>query len=440
MKNNDSINGIPRFPYELDGVICSVGKIGRLQTLFTRELIPGDSIEMNFSTNLRLSPLRRPMATDFQVDLFAFFHAHWKVYSTIWKTFILEGQDEGQSLTTRTFASGRNECLGQHYNSGDTVPLYITQGYIDIFNRYFKLPGDADVAANVFDSLNHVTDDRQDYGFQCGHLPKNWNRIVLAEVTTADYRVPLTDTNTTLDLLSVSDYQGRLKTERAREWYAAGSGARYADVMRYTYGTDKSEDVDIRPELIAHSTAYLSGFDVNGTDATTLGTVSGKGIGQFNLSFPSRFFGEHGVLWVMCLVRPMPVHQKETNWLPQKSNPTYKEISGDPEIYARQAPITNNISEWIKDSTVTTGSIIPFGQWYREGANRIHQKFSETTGWPFNTTLPTNIDHCKYIYSGQFDSVFASTEMAHWHSNGYANIFAKRVIPPPMVGVFAGVN
>ena len=86
--------------------------------MFTREIIPGDTIEMDFNTNVRLSPLRRPMAIDFQVDLFAFFHAHWKVYSSTWKQFILEGQDEGQSLTTRTFASGRNECLGQHYNSG----------------------------------------------------------------------------------------------------------------------------------------------------------------------------------------------------------------------------------------------------------------------------------------------------------------------------------
>lgn len=436
----DNKSGIERYEYDLSNHVATVGKIGRLQTCFVRELVGGTTFECSYNLNVRLSALVRPMYSDAQVDLFAFFVPHRHVYGADWRTFILTGYDEGVSLTTRTLSAGRNECLGQHYNSGDTIPLWAPQGYINIFNRYFKLPGDTDVAANVFDALNHATDDRMDYGFQCGWLPRNWNTIILSEVTTADKRVALSDTNTTLDLTDFADMQGRLQTELVREWYAPGSGARYTDIMRNTYGADVNTDADQRPELLAHTSELLSGFDINATDSVGLGTVGGKSVGQFNLTVRPKFFAEHGVVWVMMLVRFLPIHAKETSWLGQKSNPTYAEISGDPEIYKRKGPVTNNISEWIKDSTLTSAGIIPYGQWYREAPARVHQRYIELTGHPYATTVFSDIEHVKYIHSGQYDAVFNDLQAGHWNSQGWASCYVKSPVPPPMVGVFAGTN
>ncbi|UOF79417.1 major capsid protein [Microviridae sp.] len=439
MENNK--DGIPRFLYDHSGYVATVGKCGRLQTAFTRYVVAGSTVDITYATNLRLSPLVRPMYADVHVHIAAYFQPMRHIYGSDWTNFILQGQDESVTFTTRTLASGRNECLGQHYNSGDTIPLWAPQIYINIFNNYYILPGDTKIAANVFDSLNHAIDDRMDYGFQCGWpdaLP--WNTIVLSEVTTADYRVALTDTNTTLDLLNVEEMKGRLTTERAREWYAPAAGLRYRDIMRYTYGNSVNTDADARPELLGVSEEMLSGFDINATDLAGLGTVGGKSVGQFGLNIPPKFFPEHGVIFVMLLVRFQSLHDKETCYFGQKSNPTYKEISGDPEICSHQAPVTNNTSEWIKGVTLTSAGIMPFGQQFRYGHNRIHQRYRELTGHPFCSADLSDIEHVKYQYSGQWDSVFQSTEAAHWNAQGWADVMVKSVVPPPMVGVFSGVR
>jgi len=432
---------IRRYPYDKSGYVATVMKTGRLQTAFTRFVVAGDSVSINYNTNLRASPVVRPAYADIHVHIAAYFHPLRHTYGSDWTNFMLQGVDEGVTFTTRTFASGRNECLGQHYNSGDTVPLWAPQIYINTYNNFYILPGDTKVAASVFDSLNHATDDRMDYGFQCGWpdvLP--WNNIVLSETTTADRRVALSDTNTTLDLRDFADMQGRLKTETVREWYAPSAGLRYRDIMKFTYNTKINTDADQRPELLGVTEEYLSGFDINATDTAGLGTVGGKMVGQFNLNIPPKFFAEHGIINVVILIRFQSLHDKETCYFGQKSNPTYKEISGDPDILSRMGPITNNTSEWIKGMTLTSAGIMPAGQQFRYGHNRIHQRYRELTGHPFCTTDFTDIDHVKYQYSGQYDGVFQSTEAAHFNAQGWAEVFVKSVVPPPMVGVFTGTN
>lgn len=433
--------GIPRFDYDLSGSVNTVGKLGRLQTAFIRPIVAGDTISLNYRTNLRASPVRRPLSNDFHVSVDLFFVPYRNIYSTDWKTFCLQGQDEGVTFTTRTFSSGRNECLGTHIPSGSTIPLWLSQGYIDIYNRYYKHPADSDVAADVFDSLSHLIDDRMDYGFQCGWHPSGpaWTRVVLEEVADADRRFALVDTDK-IDLTTMASQQGRLKTETVRQWYAAANSARWSDIMRETYGTFMDTAMDVRPEHLGHQEVFLSSFDVNGTDASTLGTVSGKVVGELGITMPPKYFVEHGTLWCLILIRPQAIAIAEQDYLSRISQPSYSQIMGDPDICSRATPITNDMSKWLSGSTVTTGSIMPDHQWFREGANRTHQLFSEADGFPFHKQQITDLEYCKYLYSGQWDEIFTSLELAHWHANGHVNIRAKRVVPPPMVGAFAGVN
>src|SRR5437762_12716842 len=64
--------GAERMPHDLSHLGFLAGQIGRLITISTTPVIAGDSFEMEAVGALRLSPLRRGLAIDSTVDIFAF--------------------------------------------------------------------------------------------------------------------------------------------------------------------------------------------------------------------------------------------------------------------------------------------------------------------------------------------------------------------------------
>src|SRR5207237_5093993 len=71
--------------------IFLAGQIGRLITISTTPVIAGDSFEMDAVGALRLSPLRRGLAIDSTVDIFAFYVPHRHVYGEQWIKFMKDG-------------------------------------------------------------------------------------------------------------------------------------------------------------------------------------------------------------------------------------------------------------------------------------------------------------------------------------------------------------
>src|SRR2546430_1728957 len=65
--------GAERMPHDLSHLGFLAGQIGRLITIATTPVIAGDSFEMDAVGALRLSPLRRGLASDSTVDIFIFF-------------------------------------------------------------------------------------------------------------------------------------------------------------------------------------------------------------------------------------------------------------------------------------------------------------------------------------------------------------------------------
>src|SRR5207253_1715986 len=62
-----------------------------------------------------------------------------------------------------------------------------------------------------------------------------------------------------------------------------------------------SYDADNRPSLVMRSNLWASGYDVDGTDQTSLGQFSGRVQQTYKHSVPRFFVPEHGTMFTLVL-------------------------------------------------------------------------------------------------------------------------------------------
>src|SRR5256886_7438120 len=84
--------GAERMPHDLSHLGFLAGQIGRLIASSTTRVIAGDSVEMDAVGALRLSPLRRGLAIDSNVDIFTFYVTDRHVNSEQW-IFFFQAED-----------------------------------------------------------------------------------------------------------------------------------------------------------------------------------------------------------------------------------------------------------------------------------------------------------------------------------------------------------
>src|SRR2546430_7638867 len=92
-----------------------------------------------------------------------------------------------------------------------------------------------------------------------------------------------------------------LHTDQERDYFMQ----RYHDVIS-SFGGKTSYDADNRPLLVMRSNLWASGYDVDGTDQTSLGQFSGRVQQTYKHSVPRFFVPEHGTMFTLALVRFPP--------------------------------------------------------------------------------------------------------------------------------------
>src|SRR4051794_6321186 len=83
-----------------------------------------------------------------------------------------------------------------------------------------------------------------------------------------------------------------LHTDQERDYFMQ----RYHDVIS-SFGGKTSYDADNRPLLVMRSNLWASGYDVDGTDQTSLGQFSGRVQQTYKHSVPRFFVPEHGTMF-----------------------------------------------------------------------------------------------------------------------------------------------
>src|SRR5256714_12919906 len=160
--------GGERMKHYLSHIGFRDGKIGRHITISTTLVIAGDSFEMDAVGALRLSPLRGGLAIDSTVDIFTFYVPHRHVYGEQWIKFMKDGVNATPLPTVNTTGYFDHAAfLGTINPDTNKIPKHLFQGYLTIYNNYFKalwMPERTE--ANPYD-LNHV---ETRYNVRCCHL------------------------------------------------------------------------------------------------------------------------------------------------------------------------------------------------------------------------------------------------------------------------------
>src|SRR5215212_11105801 len=156
--------GAERMPHVLSHLGFLAGQIGRLITISTTPVIAGDSCEMDAVGALRLSPLRRGLAIDSTVDIFTFYVPHRHVYGEQWIKCMKDGVNATPLPTVNTTGYIDHPAFLGTINTDTTkLPKHLFQGYLNLYNNYFKAPCMLDCTGDNPINLNK---DYTRYGFR----------------------------------------------------------------------------------------------------------------------------------------------------------------------------------------------------------------------------------------------------------------------------------
>jgi len=418
--------------YDLSHFSLVAGDIGRLQTATVIPIVAGDSISLSYDAIVRLSSLRRNLTLDAKIDLFAFYIPHRQIYGADWINFLKQGVDESVTFTNGpTVGDGTTpeDYLGHRAKLGETYPLWVTAGHNRIRNRYFRVPTDSTAQADAF---KETTERGLKYGPLLPRLKTPYSTGIDATTDTSDREVAAA--SSTMDIIDLAAIKARYRSEQERDYFAQ----RYTDVLGQIWGGSANAEEDQRPHLIMRNSSMISGTDVDGTADANLGVISGKSVAQVGLRIPSKFFREHGALWIMIAIRFPPVWSQERHYLMNKNNPGYLEISGDPDLVGIQPPQTVSADDWFSDGASNDFGTHPFGQWYRHHPNRIHRQYDALSGFPFTQATPTTKLIARYHTTAEFDSAFQTQQLGQWNASGRVSVEARRVVPTAVRSIFAG--
>lgn len=420
-----------RYNYDLSHFLFSAGQIGRLQTLALIPVVAGDSMGIQFSAVLRLTALLRQLTLDAQVDITAMFVPHRHIYGSDWSDFIKDGLDESV-----TFTAGPSQAVGANYlgirpiGSG-TYPLWVVAGYNRIFNEYWRAP--TDDASIIADGTLLTGSNALSFGTLVGRLPNPWTTGIQGEPAAASREVA---SSTVLDIVDLAQLQASYKSDTLRSYI----GDRYREILKRSWGGRANPDADERPTLIMRNKSMLSGYDVDGTDQASLGQYSGKSATIVKFNMPHRFFPEHGAVWVQICLRFPTVFQQEAHYLHNNSNPTYKEIAGDPDAMGHEPPVAITSDKYFATATANDYGHGPYGNWMRAQPNYVHQSYANLGGFPFLFPFPANALNARYHVNDEYTSVFQASTLGHWNLQGNCQCYVKRVTPPAGSSVFAGAT
>lgn len=423
----------PRTPQDLSHFVYQCGEIGRLTTIHAIPVVAGDSFQDRLVGSFRLSPMRRNLSLDPKLELFTFYVPHRHIYGDEWVDFLKKGPStpttpnklSNTGLINGTEAAMLGLSVDETIDVGSqvmNVAKWRRLGIKNIWENYFKRPDDP----------NPPSVPSSPY---CCHLKRNWNAW---SPESRDDNQTL-DVSSGLDILQLNARAASYHVDQKRSLFAQ----RYRDVVD-SFGGKTTADVDQRPTLLAHTSVFGSGYDVDGTSQDSLGQYAGRVTTSFNHYTPRFFVPEHGAIWVVALVRFPPVVNAENNFLETKRDITYEEIACDPVLMANTPRVNHTLADYFSghDFGAQTLPDMPMtnGNWYREHPNFVNRKFTALQGYPFLKANYIEPDRPWYIRSDVYNSMFQTDQLDHWQVYAKSNAMALRSMPSSRQTLLADAN
>lgn len=398
------------------------GQIGRLKTVSWTPVVAGDSFQLDTVGALRLSPLRRGLAIDSTVDYFTFYIPYRHVYGQTWIDFMKQGVD-APALPTVTTTEHINHTayLGIINPSSQRIPKFLHQSYLNIYNNYFKAPWMPDRTEANPSNLN--ADDAA-YGFRCCHLKTIWTAPLPPGT---ELSRQMTTGSTTIDVMGLQAAYAKLHTDQERDYFMQ----RYRDVIA-SFGGKTSYDADNRPLLLMRSNFWASGYDVDGTDQTSLGQFSGRVQQTFKHSVPRFFVPEHGVIMTLALVRFPPTCTAEHHYFVGKGSLNYTDIAADPTIVGNLPPREINLGDIFRAGGTSLDGKFKVAEsiWYRTHPSYVDPQYHLLAGFPFLQGPPLGTMTERILIKHQdYDQCFQSVQLGQWNAQAKFNVTVYRAMP-----------
>lgn len=409
-----------RIPHDLSHLVFDAGKIGRLKVVSWTPVVAGDSFELDMVGAIRLSPLRRGLAVDSRVDLFTFYVPHRHIYGEEWIQLMKDGVD-ARPLAPVNCSRGWDSAqyLATIPSSNLKVPKFLHQGYLNIYNNYFKAPWMDDL---TYANPSNMEGEDVRFGVRACNLKTIWTAPLPPDTETS--HTMRTETNS-IDIMGLQAAYAQLHTEQERDYFMT----RYRDIIN-EFGGSTSYDADNRPLLVMHSEFWASGYDVDGTDQSSLGQFSGRVQQTFKHSVPRFFCPEHGTMFTLALVRFPPTHEMEMHYLVGKEDLTYTDLACDPALMANLPPREVNMQQFFHSGNANAKFKIAEGQWYRMQPDRVALPYNYLDGFPFYSAIPSDdIKQRVLVNTDNYDEIFQSIQLAHWNMQTRFNCTIYRNMP-----------
>lgn len=408
--------------------------VGRLRTLNVLPVMAGDSIEIDMQGIFKMNPFRRPLQTDVKADVVSFFVPHRHIYGSDWINFLKDGNSSGVTLSTLDpTVAGWNHWYAIPWLGNQPVPLWLIEGYVRIWNRYFRTERQGLAERTVATTTSSGSNAR--WGWLTASLPALWN------VGHDSGSYPTNDTvasAASFELTALAQAAAEYETQLQREWTANY----YSDVMK-KFGGYATTDADQRPEVLGHSSKWLSGFDVYGTASGNLGEVAGRVETIVGHHVPRKLMPEHGTIWTVAVLRYPPSHEREMHAQVGRLGTTmdYANLTGDPTELEKRKPYDLERRDCFRDSTSTVSlGKIPAGQQWRYQPNIVDRRYDNKNGFPFFRDEPETLQEAVLYPSKKYSSGFASTEFGHWQYQVRNNVRCLRHIGGYGKSLFAGTE
>src|SRR5450830_1476297 len=201
-------------------------------------------------------------------------------------------------------------------------------------------------------------------------------------------------------------------------------------MMLFLHLEVKPHDADNRPLLVMRSNLWASGYDVDGTDQTSLGQFSGRVQQTYKHSVPRFFVPEHGTMFTLALVRFPPTATKEIQYLNAKGALTYTDIAGDPVLYGNLPPREISMKDVFRSGDSSKKFKIAEGQWYRYAPSYVSPAYHLLEGFPFIQEPPSgDLQERVLIRHQDYDQCFQSVQLLQWNSQVKFNVTVYRNLP-----------
>lgn len=426
------------------------GALHRLQTVFNIPVIAGETLSIRLRGNLRLSQLVRHLLLDCHVHLAFWYVRHRWCYDgtgggLTWEDMI-KNSIRAERATPSTFETittsnvADSDCYGS-VGRNRAIPAHYVKGYNKIWNKGYRVPNVTDEIA-VATPASSIPDCK--YGLRCARLPNWWDTgIPTTRITATDYDTVASAAS--FDLVDFAKIQAEYQDEIDRDWFAH----RYQDIIAQKWGATgiTNEVDDAQAELLYDTSTFLSGYDVDGTDAASLGEFVGKSQGVIDVQLPPRYFNEHGMVWCVALLRFPSIMEDEKHYLANNTL-TVDNLLAYPEVVRSTPP-----EEYTEDDVSANSGALSYGyfpsyNYYRTNNNRVSADFKAVAGFPFITD--DDIDNATDItYGGSYDiwpdqtemsEFFTNRNLAHWNLVSKAEIESRSPLPTATEGLYAGTR